>query len=86
MKAVAHGGSDRFRTLDRLEPGESGVVLRLDGDPGAIRRLMELGIVPGTPVEVIRLAPLGDPIELRLREIHLSLRRAEAAFIHVADA
>jgi ferrous iron transport protein A len=61
------------------------VILRLDGDTGAVRRLMELGLVPGTRVEVLRRAPLGDPIELRLREIHLSLRRSEAAYIHVED-
>jgi ferrous iron transport protein A len=61
------------------------VILRLDGDSGAVRRLMELGLVPGTQVEVLRRAPLGDPIELLLREIHLSLRRSEAAFIHVED-
>jgi ferrous iron transport protein A len=61
------------------------VILRLDGDSGAVRRLMELGLVPGTRVEVLRRAPLGDPIELRLREIHLSLRRSEAAYIHVED-
>jgi ferrous iron transport protein A len=75
----------RERSLDRLEPGQRGVILRLDGDAGAVRRLMELGLVPGTSVEVLRRAPLGDPIELRLREIHLSLRRSEAAFIHVED-
>ena len=73
------------RSLDRLEPGERGVILRLDGDHGAVRRLMELGLVPGTRVEVLRRAPLGDPIELRLRDVHLSLRRSEAAFIHVED-
>ena len=73
------------RSLDRLEPGERGVILRLDGEHGAVRRLMELGLVPGTRVEVLRRAPLGDPIELRLRDVHLSLRRSEAAFIHVED-
>ncbi len=73
------------RSLDQLEPGQRGVILRLDGDTGAVRRLMELGLVPGTRVEVLRRAPLGDPIELRLRQIHLSLRRSEAAFIHVED-
>ena len=73
------------RSLDRLEPGERGVILRLDGDHGAVRRLMELGLVPGTRVEVLRRAPLGDPLELRLRDVHLSLRRSEASFIHVED-
>jgi len=44
---------------------------------------MELGIVPGTEIEIVRLAPLGDPVELRVREIHLSIRRTEAAHILV---
>lgn len=79
------GAVSRERSLDRLEPGQRGVILRLDGDSGAVRRLMELGLVPGTRVEVLRRAPLGDPIELRLRDVHLSLRRSEAAFIHVED-
>jgi ferrous iron transport protein A len=70
-------------TLDRLQPGQSGRVLRVDAEPTATRRLMELGIVPGTLVEVVRRAPLGDPIELRLRQIHLSVRHTEAAHIHV---
>lgn len=75
----------RERSLDRLEPGQHGVILRIELDSAAARRLMELGLVPGTRVEVLRRAPLGDPIELRLRDIHLSLRRSEAAFIHVED-
>jgi ferrous iron transport protein A len=71
------------RTLDTLSPGEVAVVLRLAGDPSIARRLMELGLTPGTTVELVRRAPLGDPLELRLREIHLSIRRSEAANIHV---
>ncbi len=76
-------GAEPPRTLDTLVPGESGVVVRLVGDPAIARRLMELGLTPGTAVEVVRRAPLGDPVELRLREIHLSIRRSEAAHIHV---
>ena len=56
---------------------------RVEGEPLVARRLMELGLVPGTHVEVVRRAPLGDPIELRLRQVHLSIRRSEAAHIHV---
>jgi Fe2+ transport system protein FeoA len=74
---------DAGRPLDRLSPGESGVIERLDGDPAMVQRLMELGLVPGTGVEVVRHAPLGDPVELRVRQVHLSLRRSEAAHIHV---
>lgn len=73
-----------MRTLDRMQPGDSGIVSRLAGDPAVRRRLMELGLVPGTPVELVRRAPLGDPIELAVRGVHLSLRRTEASLIHVS--
>jgi len=45
---------------------------------------MELGLVPGTEVHLLRLAPLGDPIELSVRGVHLSVRRSEAAQIYVS--
>lgn len=71
-------------TLDLMRPGERARVARLDGDPGVRRRLMELGLVPGTEIELVRRAPLGDPIELSVRGVHLSLRRTEASLIHVS--
>ena len=74
---------DGHPSLDHLVPGESGVIVHVGGDPATARRLMELGLVPGTEVEVVRLAPLGDPVEVRIRQVHLSIRRAEAARIHV---
>jgi Fe2+ transport system protein FeoA len=83
VSAVVPGVPQGGRPLDRLRPGESGVIERLDGDPAMVQRLMELGLVPGTGVEVVRHAPLGDPVELRVRQVHLSLRRSEAAHIHV---
>lgn len=84
-RAETHGkgAAPALRPLDQLAPGERGVIERLDGDPSIRRRLMELGLVPGTDVLVVRHAPLGDPVELHLRQIHLSIRRAEAANIHV---
>jgi ferrous iron transport protein A len=75
---------DELRTLDVLKPGDHGIIARLGGDPGVRRRLMELGLVPGTPIELVRRAPLGDPIELAVRGVHLSLRRTEASLIHVS--
>jgi ferrous iron transport protein A len=75
----------RERMLDELEPGEGGVIARLGGEPSIMRRLMELGLVPGTEVQVVRRAPLGDPIELSVRGLHMSLRRTEASHIHVAS-
>ena len=53
------------------------------GENDAARRLMDLGLIRGTTVEVVRTAPLGDPIEVRLRGFMLSLRRAEAEHITV---
>jgi ferrous iron transport protein A len=58
-------------------------VLRVGGQPGFRRRLMEFGLVPGTPVEVVRIAPLGDPVQLLVRGCRLSIRRAEAAEVTV---
>jgi ferrous iron transport protein A len=69
--------------LARLTPGTHAVVRRLRGDTAAVRRLMELGLTPGTPVELIRRAPMGDPLELRVRGAHFSIRRREAEQIHV---
>ena len=69
-------------TLADLEPGAKAVVTGFaDGDiPG---RLLEMGLLPGTPVEVVRLAPLGDPMDVRVRGYHLSLRRHEARLVTV---
>lgn len=78
------GSVPALDTLDRMQAGTHGMVARLDGDPAVRRRLMELGLVPGTPIELIRRAPLGDPIELAVRGVHLSLRRTEASLIHVS--
>ena len=83
---VQYTGDALVRSLDELAPGESGVIVRLDAEQAIARRLMELGLVPGTSVEVVRRAPLGDPVELRLRQVHLSIRRSEAARIHVTSA
>ena len=52
-------------------------------DRAVARRLMEMGLLPGVRVTVARVAPLGDPLELRLRGYSLSIRRAEAAAVRV---
>lgn len=66
-----------------MAPGQSGLVARVDVRPPAGSRLMELGLTAGTPVEIVRYAPLGDPVEIRLRGYHLTLRRHEAEQILV---
>ena len=70
-------------TLADLGVGESAEVRAVGGDHGVARRLMEMGVLPGTLVRVVRVAPLGDPVEIRLRRYGLSIRRAEAASIVV---
>jgi ferrous iron transport protein A len=71
------------RTLSRLAVGSSAVVSRVAGTRTIVRRLLEMGLVPGTRVTVERQAPLGDPIELRVRNYSLSIRRAEAHGIEI---
>jgi Fe2+ transport system protein FeoA len=70
-------------SLDQLTAGERGVIDAVNCAPAVARRLMELGLVPGTAIELVRRAPLGDPIEVAVRGVRLSLRRAEARRIDV---
>lgn len=70
-------------TLDQLKPGERARIVRVGGGGPVNRRIVDMGVVKGTPVEVIKVAPLGDPIEVKLKGYNLSLRRDEAAAITV---
>ncbi len=67
--------------LDRLRPGQRGRIASLTGKDGMVQRLQEMGVLEGDEVEVIGFAPLGDPMEVRLGDSRLSLRRADAALI-----
>ncbi len=70
------------RTLDDLAPGQSGTILSIGNKSGTVkRRLVDMGLTPGTQVKVTKIAPLGDPIEVTLRGYELSLRREDAARI-----
>jgi ferrous iron transport protein A len=77
------GGGGPSVTLDALPRGVAGRVVRVEGVGPVARRLMEMGIVPGARVEVVREAPLGDPVEVRVMSYHLALRRNEARTITV---
>lgn len=72
--------------LAGIADGTTAVVRRLVLPRATARRLFEMGLLPGTRVRVVRRAPLGDPIELRLRNYSLSIRREEAALIEVEPA
>lgn len=71
-------------TLDQLPIGQTAVVNAVGGDRQVSGRLMEMGLLPGTRVEAIRRAPLGDPLEIRLRGYSLSMRLADAAKIELS--
>ena len=73
------------KSLARLPLRTPAVVRRVGSTRAIARRLMELGLVPGTRVMVTRVAPLGDPLELRLRNYALSIRRTEALTIEVDE-
>ncbi len=72
--------------LSELPVGAAGVVVRVSGARPVRRRLMELGLVPGTRVAVVNVAPLGDPLELDVRGCKLSIRHHEAAEIELEDS
>lgn len=72
--------------LDLFPFGEPARVIAVSGTGAVARRLMEMGVVPGARVQVIKAAPLGDPLEVRVRGYHLALRRAEAHTIKVVTS
>ncbi len=70
-------------SLDELPIGQSAKVTSLDLHTPDGQRLMEMGLTVGSKVKVLKLAPLGDPIEILIRGYHLSLRKTEARSIQV---
>ena len=75
-----------IHTLDQLAPGQKAIVKKVGGQGAIRRRLMDMGVVHGVEIELVKAAPLGDPLEYRLRGYHLSLRKAEAQFIEIDAA
>ena len=70
-------------TLDEMSVGQTGVIRAVGGE-GVLRlRLLDMGLIPRTEVSVTRIAPMGDPMELRLRGYTLTLRREDAQSITV---
>jgi len=69
--------------LSDLPTGASATILAMPGGHAALTRLREMGVVPGTKIQLVRRAPLGDPIEISLRGSLLSLRKSEAEQIEV---
>lgn len=72
-----------MKTLKEAKIGEMLTVVRVKGQGAIRRRIMDMGITKGTSVMIRRTAPLGDPIELRVRNYELSLRKDDAVMIEV---
>jgi ferrous iron transport protein A len=70
-------------TLAELPVGARATVVRIEGIDEVSCRLMEMGLTPGVELQVVGVAPLGDPLELELRGYRLSLRKSEAANVEV---
>jgi ferrous iron transport protein A len=69
--------------LDKLKAGQTGTVVRVGGEGPARRRMMDMGLVTWARVKMVRVAPLGDPVEFEVKGYSLSLRKSEARDITV---
>lgn len=72
-------------TLDKLKVGKEAVITKVGGE-GALRmRLLDMGLIPKTKVKMVKIAPMGDPIEIRVRGYELTLRKEDAGFIEISE-
>jgi len=71
------------KVLSDLSPGEKGVVKKVTGNSLIKRRIVDMGVVGGTVIEVRKFAPLGDPMEVKIKGFNLSLRKTEAEMIEI---
>lgn len=81
--AAAAPSAETETTLDQVAPGSTVRITQVCGSGPIRRRLLDMGLRPGAEILVVRLAPLGDPIEVQVMEYHLSLRKSEAASLRV---
>jgi Fe2+ transport system protein FeoA len=72
-----------IKILSDLKKGEKGRIVKIRGKSNIHHRLMDMGLVAGSGIEMQRVAPLGDPVEIKVKGYNLTLRKEEAACIHV---
>ena len=72
-----------MKTVKDMKIGQKALVVKVHGEGALRRRIMDMGITKGVEIEVRRIAPLGDPIELTVRGYQLSIRKADAQMIEV---
>ena len=73
-------------TLKELEIGKTAIVKRVGGEGSLRQHFLDMGVIPGAEVTVVKFAPMGDPVELRIHGYELTLRLADAAQITVEPA
>lgn len=66
-----------------MKDGDEGIVIRVHGTGAVRKRVLDMGITKGTSVKMVKRAPLGDPLEVKVREYDLSLRKTEAEIIEI---
>ena len=72
-------------TLDELKPGTKGRITAVGGEGELRLRLLDMGLIPRTEVTLMKVAPMGDPIEIRVRGYELTLRVSDAKNIEVSE-
>ena len=73
-----------MKTLDQVKIGESVEIVKIHGTSLIKRRIMNMGMTKRTQIQIVKFAPLGDPIELKVRGYQLSIRKADAKNIEIA--
>ena len=75
----------KYMTLDELKPGTKGRITAVGGEGELRLRLLDMGLIPRTEVTLMKVAPMGDPIEIRVRGYELTLRVSDAKNIEVSE-
>ncbi len=70
-----------LKKLDEFKVGETGLIKKVEGEGRLRRRLFDMGVTPGAVVTLRKVAPMGDPIEVTIRNYELSLRKSEASLV-----
>jgi len=72
-----------MKTLKNISVGDSAKVVKLHGEGAVRRRIMDMGVTKGADIYIRKVAPMGDPIEIRVRGYELTVRKSDAAMIEV---
>jgi ferrous iron transport protein A len=86
LVSILGEGTKLSKVLSDLLPGEKGTVKKVTGNSMIKRRIVDMGVVAGAVIEVQKYAPLGDPMEVKVKGFNLSLRKNEAEMIEMETA